>query len=58
MRSMWGTHLEDEETWGSLCVDACNVFNEGDWEMIVWVEVHLWSSGVRFFSPCIGIIRY
>ena len=49
MRSMWGTHLEDEETWGSLCIDACNVFNEGDWEMIVWVEVHLWSSGVRFF---------
>ena len=30
---------------GVLLIDACNTFNEGNTNMMVWVARHEWSSG-------------
>ena len=30
-----------------LLIDAPNAFNEGNWQMMAWVERHEWPSGCR-----------
>ena len=47
-RSMWDAHVDDDQPWGILMIDARNAFNEGNRKIIVWVARHLWQSGVRF----------
>ena len=47
-RSMWDAHVDDDQPWGILMIDARNAFNEGNWKMMVWVARHLWPSGVCF----------
>ena len=34
-RSMWDAHVDDDQPWGILMIDARNAFNEGNRKMIV-----------------------
>ena len=47
-RSMWDTHVEDDQPWGILMIDVRNAFNEGNQKMMVWIARHVWPSGVYF----------
>ena len=47
-RSMWDAHVDDDQLWGILMIDARNTFNEGNRKLMVWAARHLWPSGARF----------
>ena len=34
-RSMWDAHVDNDQPWGILMIDARNAFNERNWKMIV-----------------------
>ena len=47
VRLLWKYHAQEED-WGFLLIDTCNVFNEENRTAIIWSVQHKWPSDARF----------
>ena len=51
MQLLWNQHSQ-EDYWGFILIDAHNVFNEENWESILWYVQFEYPSGMKFTLDC------
>ena len=51
LQLLWKHHAQEED-WGFLLIDTCDVFNEENRTATLWVVWHERPSGARFAFNC------
>ena len=51
VRILWQQHAQEED-WGFLLIDACNMFTEENCTAMLWEVQYEWHSGTRFAFNC------